>query len=33
VSADVEAITERWVHGKISTARIRDLVRRLHGVV
>ena len=32
VSADVEAITERWARGEISTTQMRELVRRLHGV-
>jgi hypothetical protein len=32
VSADAETITERWMRGEISTAQMRDLIRRLHGV-
>jgi hypothetical protein len=31
VSAEVEAITERWVRGEISTVRMRELVRELYG--
>lgn len=31
VSADVEAITERWIRGEISTVQMRELVRRLYG--
>ena len=31
VSADVEAITERWARGEISTAQMRELVRDLYG--
>lgn len=31
VSADVEAITERWARGEISTEQMRGLVRRLYG--
>jgi hypothetical protein len=30
--AEVQAIAERWARGEISTAEMRDLVRRLHGV-
>lgn len=29
--ADVDAITERWARGEISTAQMRDLVRQLYG--
>jgi PHD/YefM family antitoxin component YafN of YafNO toxin-antitoxin module len=29
--ASVEAITERWARGEISTAQMRDLVRRIYG--
>lgn len=32
VDADVEAITERWARGEITTVQMRDLVRRLYGV-
>jgi hypothetical protein len=32
VGAEVEAITDRWVCGEISTAQMRELVRRLHDV-
>jgi hypothetical protein len=32
VGIDVEAITERWVRGEISTTRMRELVRGLYGV-
>jgi hypothetical protein len=32
VGADVEAITERWTRGEISTVQMRELVRRLYGV-
>jgi PHD/YefM family antitoxin component YafN of YafNO toxin-antitoxin module len=32
VGADVEAITERWTSGEISTVQMRELVRRLYGV-
>lgn len=32
IGADVEAITERWARGEISTAQMRELVRRLYGV-
>jgi PHD/YefM family antitoxin component YafN of YafNO toxin-antitoxin module len=32
MSADVEAITEQWVRGEISTVRMRELVRRLYKV-
>lgn len=32
-SAAVEAITERWSRGEISTAEMRDQVRRLHGAL
>ncbi len=28
--ADVEAITERWVRGEISTVRMRELIRQLY---
>lgn len=31
VGAEVEAITERWARGEISTARMRELVRQLYG--
>lgn len=31
VDADAEAITERWARGEISTAQMRDMVRRLYG--
>jgi PHD/YefM family antitoxin component YafN of YafNO toxin-antitoxin module len=31
VGADVEAITERWTRGEISTVRMRELVRELYG--
>jgi phosphoserine phosphatase len=31
VGADVEAITERWARGEISTVQMRELVRRLYG--
>lgn len=31
VSADAAAITERWVRGEISTAQMREQVRRLYG--
>ncbi|MFI7632937.1 antitoxin VbhA family protein [Nonomuraea sp. NPDC049400] len=30
--AEAEAITERWARGEISTAQMRELVRRLHGL-
>lgn len=30
-SADVDAITERWARGEISTAQMRELVRQLYG--
>ncbi|GAA1654578.1 antitoxin VbhA family protein [Catellatospora bangladeshensis] len=30
VEADVEAITERWARGEISTAQMREQVRRLY---
>jgi PHD/YefM family antitoxin component YafN of YafNO toxin-antitoxin module len=30
VGAEVEAITERWARGEISTARMRELVRQLY---
>ena len=30
-SADVQAITERWARGEISTSQMRDMVRRLYG--
>jgi PHD/YefM family antitoxin component YafN of YafNO toxin-antitoxin module len=30
--ADVVAITERWVRGEISSAQMRDMVRRLYGM-
>jgi PHD/YefM family antitoxin component YafN of YafNO toxin-antitoxin module len=33
VSADVETITERWARGEISTAQMRDLVRRRYGAL
>jgi hypothetical protein len=29
--AEVVAITERWAHGEISTAQMRELVRKLYG--
>jgi PHD/YefM family antitoxin component YafN of YafNO toxin-antitoxin module len=32
IGAGVEAITERWARGEISTAQMRELVRRLYGV-
>jgi len=32
VGSDASAITERWARGEISTAQMRELVRRLHGV-
>ncbi|MEV4108499.1 antitoxin VbhA family protein [Nonomuraea sp. NPDC049695] len=32
VGAEAEAITERWARGEISTAHMRELVRRLHGL-
>jgi PHD/YefM family antitoxin component YafN of YafNO toxin-antitoxin module len=32
VSAEVEAITERWARGEISTEQMREQVRRLYGV-
>jgi PHD/YefM family antitoxin component YafN of YafNO toxin-antitoxin module len=32
VGAEVQAVTERWVHGEISTAQMRELVRRLYDV-
>lgn len=31
-SADVEAITQRWVNGEISTAQMRAAIRELYGV-
>ncbi len=31
VGPDVDAITERWARGEISTARMRELVRQLYG--
>jgi PHD/YefM family antitoxin component YafN of YafNO toxin-antitoxin module len=31
ITADVAAITERWVRGEISTVQMRELVRRLYG--
>jgi hypothetical protein len=31
-SAEVELITERWARGEISSAQMRDLVRRLYDV-
>ncbi|MEU7825852.1 antitoxin VbhA family protein [Catellatospora sp. NPDC049133] len=30
VGADVDAITERWARGEISTAQMRELVRQLY---
>lgn len=30
MSVEAEAITERWARGEISTAQMRELVRRLH---
>ncbi|MEO3856522.1 antitoxin VbhA family protein [Acrocarpospora sp. B8E8] len=30
IGADVEAIAERWAQGEISTAQMRELVRRLY---
>lgn len=32
VSAEAEAITARWARGEISTERMRELVRELHGI-
>ncbi|HEY3261546.1 MAG TPA: antitoxin VbhA family protein [Pseudonocardiaceae bacterium] len=32
VSSDVEAITERWVRGEISSAQMREQVRLLYGL-
>jgi hypothetical protein len=32
VGAEVQAVTERWVRGEISTAQMRELVRRLYHV-
>ncbi|MFC0528395.1 antitoxin VbhA family protein [Phytohabitans kaempferiae] len=32
IGADVEAITERWARGEISTVQMRELVRQLYGV-
>lgn len=31
-SAEVEATTQSWARGEISTPQMRELVRRLHGV-
>lgn len=31
VADDVDAITERWARGEITTARMRELVRQLYG--
>jgi hypothetical protein len=31
IGTDVAAITERWVRGEISTAQMREQVRRLYG--
>lgn len=28
--SEVEIITERWAHGEISSAQMRDLIRRLY---
>lgn len=33
VGAEVRAITDRWVRGEISTAQMRELVRRLYDVL
>jgi hypothetical protein len=32
VGAEVQAVTERWVRGEISTAQMREHVRRLYDV-
>jgi PHD/YefM family antitoxin component YafN of YafNO toxin-antitoxin module len=32
VDAEVRAVTDRWVRGEISTAQMRELVRRLYDV-
>jgi phosphoserine phosphatase len=32
VGAEVQAITDRWVRGEVSTAQMRELVRRLYDV-
>jgi hypothetical protein len=32
VGAEVQAVTAQWVRGEISTARMRELVRRLYDV-
>jgi hypothetical protein len=32
VGAEVQAVTARWVRGEISTAQMRELVRRLYDV-
>ncbi|MFD0592926.1 antitoxin VbhA family protein [Catellatospora coxensis] len=31
VDSDTEAITEQWARGEISTAQMREMVRRLYG--
>jgi hypothetical protein len=31
-SADVQVITDQWVHGKITTAELRDQIKRLYAV-
>lgn len=33
VGPEVTAITDRWVRGEISTAQMREQVRRRHGIV
>jgi antitoxin (DNA-binding transcriptional repressor) of toxin-antitoxin stability system len=32
VGKEVDAITERWVRGEISTVQMRELVRQLYGI-
>jgi PHD/YefM family antitoxin component YafN of YafNO toxin-antitoxin module len=32
VGAEVRAVTDRWVRGEVSTAQMRELVRRLYDV-
>jgi hypothetical protein len=32
VGAEVQAVTDQWVRGEISTAQMRELVRRLYDV-
>jgi len=31
-SIDVEVITERWIHGEITTAEMRKQIKELYGV-